>query len=119
MTNRKRKITRRPTRSKPAAPSASKRAGHLPAREASESVGAPIGGTGRHEANPRHRTKKHEMVAMLSRPDGASMSELMSATGWLAHSVRATLTGLRSVGHEIVRSKDEFGAPRYRIMVSA
>ena len=41
------------------------------------------------------------MLALLRREEGASSAELIDATGWLPHSMRAALTGLRKKGHAI------------------
>lgn len=46
-------------------------------------------------AAPKLPTKRALVLALLARDDGATLSELMTATGWQAHSVRAVLTGLR------------------------
>ncbi len=61
------------------------------------------------------RTKADTILDLLRRPTGASISELTQATGWLPHSVRAALTGLRKKGREVVRSKDNQGVTRYYI----
>lgn len=45
------------------------------------------------------------MLALLRGDDGASLADLTAATGWLPHSMRAALTGLRKKGHAIVRDK--------------
>lgn len=58
-------------------------------------------------------SKKASILGLLQRPQGAAISELTAATGWQSHSVRAVLTGLRKVGRELVRSKDEAGTTRY------
>ncbi len=65
------------------------------------------------------RTKKALIAALLQRPDGVVMAELMSATGWQEHSIRAALTGLRRDGQEIVRSRDAVGATCYRVAKGA
>ena len=65
-------------------------------------------------ATIRPGTKQAHLLALLTRPDGAAISEMTKATGWQAHSVRAALTGLRKRGHEIERSV-ESGASRYRV----
>ena len=39
---------------------------------------------------------------MLQRGDGATLTELVAATGWLSHTTRAALTGLRKRGYSIV-----------------
>lgn len=38
-------------------------------------------------------TKTARILALLERTDGASLDELMAATGWQAHSVRGFLSG--------------------------
>ncbi len=59
-------------------------------------------------------TRTSTVVALLSQPAGATLPELITATGWLPHTTRAALTGLRKKGHTIVRySRD--GATCYRI----
>jgi hypothetical protein len=65
---------------------------------------------------PRRQTKKAMVAALLGRAEGASIAELMKATGWQAHSVRATLTGVRKTGQEVARSKDDAGTTRYRLI---
>jgi hypothetical protein len=63
-------------------------------------------------------TKTSTVVALLSQPAGATLPELITATGWLPHTTRAALTGLRKKGHIIVRySRD--GATCYRIDAAA
>ena len=64
----------------------------------------------------RSGTKRALIVALLSREQGASLSELMATTGWLAHTTRAALTGLRQAGHGIERSKGADGTSIYRIV---
>jgi hypothetical protein len=52
---------------------------------------------------------------LLSRSMGASLDELVSATGWLPHTARAALTGLRKKGHQIERRKVD-GVSRYVLL---
>ena len=59
-------------------------------------------------------TKTMQVLALLQREEGASLAELTQATGWLPHSARAFLTGLKQKGHVIMRDKGE-GGSRYRI----
>ena len=49
---------------------------------------------------------------------GASVPELIAATGWLPHTTRAALTGLRKAGHVVERSRRD-GATCYRIVAGA
>ena len=53
---------------------------------------------------------------MLERDHGATIEELIAATGWLAHTTRAALTGLRKRGYAVAidRSDDKRGS-FYRI----
>ena len=45
------------------------------------------------------------VLDLLRRPAGATLPELIEATGWLPHTTRAALTGIRKKGHEVERSK--------------
>lgn len=54
------------------------------------------------------------MLSLLRRETGASLDELVAATGWLPHTTRAALTGLRKKGHAIDRQTVE-GVSRYLI----
>jgi hypothetical protein len=56
-------------------------------------------------AAPSRVSKTSAIVALLRREDGASVSELIAVTGWLPHTTRAALTGLRKKGYVIERSK--------------
>jgi hypothetical protein len=54
---------------------------------------------------PRPGGKQALTVSLLSGPCGATLNELMEATGWLAHTTRAALTGLRQRGYVIERAR--------------
>ena len=69
-------------------------------------------------AQPKEGSRAALLVGMLSRPDGAGIDELMAATGWLPHTARAALTGLRKRGYELGRERDPDGQSRYRIAVA-
>jgi hypothetical protein len=62
-------------------------------------------------------TKQEHMLTLLSRPDGASIAEMMQATGWQQHSVRGFLAGTvkRKIGFLLTSSKPEDGFRRYCI----
>jgi predicted ArsR family transcriptional regulator len=64
---------------------------------------------------PRASTKRAVLIGMLERPDGASVAELGQRLGWLPHTVRAAITGLRHAGREVTRSKDAEGQSVYRL----
>ena len=65
---------------------------------------------------PRGGSKLARVIALLERDHGATIEELIAATGWLAHTTRATLTGLRKRGYAVAidRSDDKRGS-FYRI----
>ena len=60
-----------------------------------------------HAAEPRSWTKIARVIALLRQAEGADMAALVAATGWLPHTARAALTGLRGKGHAIVSLKRE------------
>jgi len=55
---------------------------------------------------------------LLAREEGASLDEMIAATGWLPHTTRAALTGLRKNGFALDKSKVD-GVTRYRRVASA
>lgn len=59
-----------------------------------------------------------KVIALLQRDEGATLDEMIKATGWLPHTARAAMTGLRKKGHTIERSK-RCETTCYRIMASA
>ena len=58
---------------------------------------------------PRGGSKLARVIALLERDHGATIAELIAATGWLSHTTRAALTGLRKRGYAVAidRSDDE------------
>lgn len=64
---------------------------------------------------PLPRSNKTSLVVgLLEREDGASIRDIAGATGWLPHTTRAALTGLRKKGHGVERFAHADGS-RYRI----
>lgn len=74
-----------------------------------------IGMVPREPTNTKPATKADEIAGLLRGPDGATMSEIMGATRWQAHSVRAAISGLRERGMTIIRSEADDGQSRYCI----
>jgi len=64
---------------------------------------------------PRASTKRAMLIRMLERPEGASVGKIGQRLGWLPHTVRAAITGLRHAGREVTRSKDTTGQSVYRL----
>ena len=50
-------------------------------------------------------TKAITVVTLLQREQGATLAELIAATGWLPHTTRAALTGIRKKGHVLDKTK--------------
>jgi hypothetical protein len=65
--------------------------------------------------SPRSGTKLALVVSMLSRDPGASLEQLIEATGWLPHTTRAALTGLRRRGFSLVRTSEPDHPTSWRI----
>jgi hypothetical protein len=63
----------------------------------------------------REGSKQAVLVMLLNRELGATVDQLRAATGWLPHTTRAALTGLRKRGFVIQRHKDGGGPTVYRI----
>ena len=65
---------------------------------------------------PRERRSKlAAMVIARRRADGATIIDLTQATGWLPHTTRAALTGLRKRGYAVIRERIGGGDSVYRI----
>lgn len=67
---------------------------------------------------PREGSKSAHVVALLKRAEGATLDDLVSATGWLPHTTRAALTGLRKRGLMVAREQRD-NTSIYRIAAAA
>ncbi len=63
-------------------------------------------------------SKKARLEAMLSRPRGATQSQLEKALGWQPHSVRAAISQLRKGGADVLLDRSG-KTPTYRIDAAA
>ena len=61
---------------------------------------------GRQVAGAKDGSKRATILALLGRKEGATINDLIAATGWLPHTTRAALSGLRKSGFAIVRTRD-------------
>lgn len=66
----------------------------------------------------RQNSKQAQVIAMLRRPEGATIHQIREATGWQAHTVRGTLAGAlkKKLGLAIVSEKPKGGERVYRIV---
>jgi DNA-binding IclR family transcriptional regulator len=62
---------------------------------------------------PRVGSKIDRVLGMLAADKGATLAELIAGTGWLPHTTRAALTGLRKRGFDVLLSRED-GASVYR-----
>ena len=70
------------------------------------------------EAQRDARVTKHEhLLTLLTRPEGASIEDMMQATKWQQHSVRGFLAGTvkKKLGFSLTSSKSRDEPRRYRI----
>jgi hypothetical protein len=72
---------------------------------------------GQKKAAARDGSKSAKVLDLLKRPDGATLKEIMKATGWQAHSVRGFLSGTvgKKMGLAVTSTKGEDGERTYRI----
>lgn len=69
----------------------------------------------------KHRTrgnsKQAQVIAMLKRPEGATIEQICEATQWQAHTVRGTFAGAfkKKLGLEITSTKEAGGQRIYRV----
>ena len=61
-------------------------------------------------ADTGRTTKQSTLLALLRRPDGATIAELAVAAGWQEHSVRGFLAGhIRKIGYSLISQKRDTG----------
>jgi hypothetical protein len=88
-----------------------------PNPDATDAQGPDI--IGEHTKTPRAGSKLARVIDLLQQSEGATILHLMEATGWLPHTTRAALTGLRKRGYAVVRGRVDGGGSIYRIAGSA
>jgi len=66
---------------------------------------------------PREGSKMAQVIAMMERKNGATLAEIMSATGWLSHTTRAFVSATlgKKLGLAIESFKPEGGERTYKI----
>lgn len=65
---------------------------------------------------PRGGSKLAQVIELLQRDHGATIDELIAATGWLAHTTRTALTGLRKRGYVVAIDRSDNERGFYRII---
>lgn len=65
-------------------------------------------------------TKQSTVIAMLQRPEGATIAQICTATGWQAHTVRGTFAGAfkKKLGLQITSQKAQGSERVYRLQAA-
>ena len=68
------------------------------------------------DPQPTRPSKQADMIALLRRPEGATVDEVRAATGWQPHTVRGVFSGTlkKKLGLSLASAKEERGRV-YRI----
>ncbi len=81
-------------------------------------VEEPAAGHGSHEGSPRRPTGKlGEALQVISGETGATLAEITTLTGWLPHTARAAVTGLRKRGFDVALIQQN-GRKAYRLTMA-
>src|SRR5271165_4745405 len=87
-----------------------------PGSDPAAAIDRPDSGVAPTPISPRGGTKIAQVIELLQRGDGATLAELIAATGWLPHTMRAALTGLRKRGYAVgIDRADKARGSVYRI----
>jgi hypothetical protein len=89
--------------------------GEAPPPQAKNVASPDEGGHRAHVAAPRDGSKLALVIELLRRADGATVADLTQATGWLPHTTRAALTGLRKRGYAVIRERIGAGDSVYQL----
>ena len=65
------------------------------------------------------RVEAAQIIALMQGVKGATLNDMVEVTGWLPHTTRAALTGLRHKGYAIARGKNARAETVYRIDAAA
>lgn len=58
-------------------------------------------------------SKQQQLAMLIVRDEGATLDQMIAATGWLPHTTRAALTGLKKKGY-VISSDKVAGVRTYR-----
>ena len=64
-------------------------------------------------SSPKPPSKQQQLAALVVRDEGATLEQMIAATGWLPHTTRAALTGLKKKGFVLSSDKVD-GVRTYR-----
>ena len=102
--------------SKPQPEAGKPKGGRKPAKKAKTARNAASANKSARKPKADHTNKKAEVIAMMQRAKGATLDEIVKATGWQRHTVRGFVSILGSKGGErIESSKNTAGERTYKI----
>ena len=61
----------------------------------------------------KNPSKQQQLAALIVGDEGATLDQMIAVTGWLPHTTRAALTGLKKKGYAITSDKID-GVRTYR-----
>lgn len=99
-------------RPKTAKPATTKQIG-APVKRASRATRAAVRPATAPQVSPAKPNKRDRLAAMLLRDEGATVEQMVGSLGWLPHTVRAAMTGLKKLGYAIDSDKID-GLRTYR-----
>jgi hypothetical protein len=78
---------------------------------------APKNATSAKAEGARKGSKTAKVLDLLKRPSGATLKELMKATGWMPHSIRGFISGAigKKMGLTVKSTKTEDGERSYSV----
>ena len=81
-----------------------------------EASGQPAPATAPRERKTREGTKQALVIEMLRRPEGATITEIAEASGWLHHTIRGMIAGAlkKKIGLAIESEKDDVRGRVYK-----
>lgn len=90
-------------------------------RNRSKKAAADNGGINKALAYDPKSSKHDRILALLSQDGGATLTDLMDATGWQQHSLRGFLSGTvkKKLGLELTSTKDGAEDRRYHVLLKA
>jgi hypothetical protein len=85
--------------------------------DSSAADGAPEARTAAPTRKTREGTKQAQLIAMLRRAEGATIDEIVAATGWRRHTVRGAFAGAlkKRLGLTVTSDKEEGRGRVYRL----
>jgi len=83
-----------------------------------QTAGKSIGDAPATTLKLRDGTKQAKMIELLKRTEGASLDELIKATGWQKHTIRGAMAGAlkKKLGLNVVSEKTDGHERKYRIV---